>query len=156
MSIGKNVFRLSLAMLLMMGLALPALADSDSDSDGPRKIVGSWEAVSTLDPTGEQAPGLFTFNKERTWISSGDSPLFSNGHGVWKRTGPRTFSATNKAFILAETGGVSLVLTNQTELEVSSNGNNFTATFSTEVSLPDGTVVDSFTGTSTGTRITLN
>lgn len=161
MSIGKTIFRLSLALLLMMGLAMPAFADSDSDSDsdsdgGPPKIVGSWEGVSILEPDGVESPGLFTFNIDRTWMSSGDSPLFSNAHGAWKQTGPRTFVTTNKAFVLAETGGVSLVLSNQTVIEVSADCQSFTGVFSSEISLPDGTVVDSFNGTATGTRITVH
>jgi len=157
---GKRVFRLFLAMILAAGFVSPVFADSDSDSDSDSdfrgaKVVGSWEALSTLD-TGEQAPGLFTFNRDRTWMSSGDNAFFSNGHGAWKKAGPRRFTATNKAFVLAETGGVSLVFTNRTELEVARNAQSFTATFETEVSLPDGTVVDTVTGTATGVRITVD
>ena len=146
----QSVFTWSLVLLLMIALAPAAMAGG-----GPR-LVGSWEAVSTLDSTGEQAPGLFTFNIDRTWMSSGNDASFGNGHGAWKRTGGRTYSATNKAFVFAPDGSLSVVLTNNTELEVSHNGQTFTATFSTEVALPDGTVVDSFTGTSTGTRITVD
>ncbi|MCP3958838.1 MAG: hypothetical protein GY719_13375 [bacterium] len=137
------------AILLLAGTTTPASAAGFST------IVGSWQALSTLD-TGEEAPGLFTFSIDRTWISTGNDAAFSNGHGAWKRTGPRTFTAKNKAFILDEAGGVSLVLTNHTDLEVSADGKSFTAVFTTEVSLLDGTVIDSFSGTSTGTRITAN
>ena len=145
----KNFVRLLLATLLLIGSTLPASAS------GLPTIVGSWEALSTLD-SGEQAPGLFTFNIDRTWMSSGNDVSFSNGHGAWKRTGLRTFVAVNKAFVLDPTGGVSLVLTNRTELRVSSDSQSFTAEFTTEVSLLDGTVIDSFSGTAAGTRITID
>ena len=137
------------ALMLVVALAPAASAG------GLSTIVGSWEANSTLD-TGEQAPGLFTFNIDRTWMSSGNDASLGDGHGAWKRTGLRTFSATNKAFVFGADGGLILVLTNQTELRVSSNGQSFTATFTTVASQPDGTVVDSFSGTSTGTRITVD
>ena len=136
----------TLALVLMIGLATTASAS------GLPTLVGSWEAVSTLE-TGEEAPGLFTFNIDRTWMSTGDNASFGNGHGAWKRTGVKTFAATNKAFVYGEDGSLSLVVSNETVLEVSSDGNSFTAAFTTEVSLPDGTPVDSFTGTSVGTRI---
>lgn len=145
----QTVTTWSLALILMIALAPAASAD------GIPTVVGSWEAVSTLE-TGEQAPGLFTFNIDRTWMSSGNDASFGNGHGAWKRTGFKTFSATNKAFVFDADGTLALVLTNDTDLEVSSNGQSFTATFSTEAALPDGTVVDSFTGTSTGSRITVD
>ncbi len=157
---GKHAIKLSLVALFMMLLAMPAFAggdsdsDSDSDSDGA-SIVGSWEAVSTLN-TGQEAPGLFTFTADRTWISSGDNAFLGNGHGAWKRTGHRDFDTLNKAFIFAPDGSLSLVLTNRTEIEVSTDGDSFTAAFASETALPDGTVIGSVAGTAVGTRITVD
>ena len=158
---GKTVSGWSLAALLLLSLATTVFAsDSDSDSDSDQvfsgaAIVGSWEAVSTLD-TGLTAPGLFTFNADRTWMSSGDNAFFSSGHGAWKKIGPRRFAATNKAFVLEETGGVSLVFVNRSVLLVSADGQSFDVAFETDVLLPDGALVEKLAGTGIGTRINVD
>ena len=151
----KNRFALMtlIASLLMMGLATAALADSDSDDRGGRSIVGSWEATSTLQPSGEVAPGFFTFHRDRTWIASTNDAAFGNAHGAWKRTSGRTFLGTNKGFVYAPDGQAALVVTNRVEITVGADGDSFTAEFEGDVSLLDGTLIDSFTGTATGTRI---
>lgn len=137
--------------LLVMSPAAALADDVDSDSDA--SIVGSWEATSVLEPSGEVAPGLFTFHRDRTWIASANEVSLSNAHGAWKPTGPGTFTATSKGFVFGPDGSAGLVLKNRVSLTLSGDGDSFTAVFSTEVSLFDGTVVDSFTGTATGTRI---
>ena len=154
----KNRFALMtlIASLLMMGLATAAVADSDSDSDSDRgrsTIVGSWEATSSLEPSGEVAPGFFTFNRDRTWVASTNDAAFGNAHGAWKRTGRRTFLGTNKGFAYGPDGMAALVVTNRVEITVAADGNGFTAVFEGDVSLLDGTIIDSFTGSATGTRI---
>ena len=143
-----------IAVILMMGLTTAAWADSDSDSDSDSgSIVGSWEAVSVLDPSGEESPGLFTFNADGTWIASSNEVAFSNAHGAWKQTGSATFTGTSKGFVFGGDGSAILTVTNRVDLTVSSDGESFTADFATEVRQFDGTLIDSFTGTSSGDRI---
>ncbi|MCP5120143.1 MAG: hypothetical protein GY953_55815 [bacterium] len=140
--------------MLILILAPAAWADSDSDSDSDSdavSIVGSWDVVFAL-PSGD-APGFFTFDSGETWFATGSQASLSPAHGAWEQTGSRTFAATNKGFIYATDGSISLLIKNSGILEVSPDGDSFTAAFLTEISIPGGPVVSSFSGTATGTRI---
>ncbi len=149
----RTLMRVLVAALLMLGLATTAMADSDSDSDSDSvSIVGSWEVLSTLS-SGNQAPSFFTFETGKIWLSTGNLGNLSVAHGAWERTGSRTFEATNKGFIYAPDGSLSLLIKNQGSLEVSADGNSLTAAFASEISIPGGPVIDSLSGTATGTRI---
>ncbi len=152
----RNTLKVLLAALLMLCLATPVLADSDSDSDSDSaSIVGSWDVVSTFAP-GVEAPSLFTFGVGETWFATGSRADLSVAHGAWERTGSRTFTATSKGFIFAPDGSVSLVIQNEGIMEVSPDGDSFTAAFASEVSVPGGPVIDSFSGTAVGTRISVD
>ena len=147
---------LSTLLMLSLALAVPAFGDSDSDSDSDSdrsSIVGSWETLTTIDPAAPELPGFFTFNRGRTWTATASTADASTAHGAWKRTGSRTFVATNKGFLFAPDGTVSLVITNRGDLEVSADGQSFVAAFETELSLLDGTVINALSGTATGARI---
>ncbi len=152
----RSSMKVLLAALLMLCLATPILADSDSDSDSDSaSVVGSWEVVSTVAP-GVEVPSLFTFEVGETWFATGSRADLSVAHGAWERTGSRTFTATNRGYIYAPDGSLSLLITNEGILEVSPDGDSFTAAFASEVSVPGGPVIDSFSGTAVGTRISVD
>lgn len=157
MSLNKLLTRVFLTTLLALSLAAaPAFGDGDSDSDSDASIVGSWETASIIDPDDDEVPGFFSFNAEGTWVSTASSVSLSTAHGAWEQTGDHTFTAVSKGFIFGSDGNVSLLITNRGDLEVSSDGDSFTTDFVSEISLLDGTVIDTVTGSATGTRITVD
>jgi len=119
----------------------------------PPTLVGTWDVRSTVDGAESVFWSLFTFNKEGTSIASGSVNYFSNAHGVWEKTGPKTFTSTTFAFVYDENGMIVSTMKNLGELEVSKDKQSFTGEYRTEVRLLDGTLVNSFTGVTIGTRI---
>ena len=135
-----------LAILLLALVATPAFA-------GGPKIVGSWQATSTVDGSTDSAPLLATFGKDGTLVSTGPSTANSVAHGAWKKTGPRQFSATIVFFVYDANGNADLKVTTNDEYQVSQNGQTYTSVFEATLSTLDGTVIGVVTGTSSGTRI---
>lgn len=133
---------------LLAWTASPALAMN-------RTLVGSWDAVATFDGGGE-APFLASFNRGGTWTSSGSSAGSSTAHGAWERTGPRQYSTKSKIFFYDANGDLSAIGESQSEIELSQDGTSYTGTFEATVSLPDGTVVATNSGTESATRITVD
>lgn len=147
MSKMKTVYPLLLALALTIGFALPLFADDDSDTDAPA-IVGSWDVVTELS-TGETSPSVFAFHADGVFTSSG----IGTASGSWKQIGERTFAASNVGYFFDAAGNVTLRFESDSVETVSEDGNSFEAVFEGEFRAPDGTLVQSVSGTSTGTRI---
>jgi hypothetical protein len=160
-----NVRAAAAAALALAASAGPALA-----SEGPR-LEGSWAMTITA----TEPPGLPPFKGLITFTPNGDvietrrpyvpfTPfgpvLESSGHGAWKRTGAREFSA---AFLfLIQAAPNNAVFTNGEDLgtdnirlflRVSRSGETFTGTFMSAAKDADGNVVFEARGTVTGTRL---
>ena len=84
-------------------------------------------------------------------MSSG--PGESSGHGAWLQTGQGRFAVTFQVLLFEEDAPAPLSATIRANATLDSTGNGLTAPFRGEVMLPDGTVVQSLTGTAQGTRI---
>ncbi len=154
MFLKKHGISLFIATLLMMAFAGAAVATDDSDSDAA--IVGSWQATTTLEPTGDESLALFTFNSDGTFVATGPDASFSGAHGAWKQIGVRKYRLANIGFVYDPSGGVAFRIVNRTILRVSGNGNRFTAEFESDLTLPDGTVIQTTLGSSRGRRIKAN
>ena len=138
-----------------MGLVVAATAAETSGQAAARQtasIVGSWKLV--VDQTGDVFFGTYNGGPARGTVtfSSPDNSI-SLTHGEWKRTGPRSFADTDSGFIYDENGIASLIITFRAEVEVAPDGNTAFFNFEFDVSLFDGTVVDSGAATGVGTRI---
>ena len=134
--------------LLTVLIATPALAGGPS-------IIGSWEAVSSVDGSPDSAPLLATFGKDRTLVSTGPSTANSVAHGSWEKTGSRTYSSTIVFFIYDAAGNANLKVTTNDEYQVSQDGQSYTSAFEANLTTLDGTPVAQISGTSSGTRITV-
>ena len=148
-------FGIWVAALLLAVLGSPAFADSDSDSDSDSdggSLAGTWQLTTTID--GQATTSLFTFNDDGNVIGTAPLAAFGTAHGVWEKTGNNSFSSTHLAFIFDDSGVASLILKANGDYELTSN-NTFTLDFVQEISLPDGTPVDTLAGSGTGTRIVL-
>lgn len=155
---------LTLFLAMSLGLSpwtakLPALAQTQSDKPTLdtetvrcKSIVGSWQLVD--DQSG--ASFLATYNggpfKGTVNVTSPNTAT-SLTHGVWRRTGPCTFADTDIAFIYDENGNAAFKIKFRGEIELSRDGDTGVFRFEFEVSLLDGTVVNSGASTATGTRI---
>ncbi len=157
----KQKTTVAVLALLAVFAAAPVLADSDSDSDsggGDRDLstlVGSWEATDDNSPT----EFLLTFEggpTRGTGIITRSNNLGSASQGAWERTGPRTYSVTQKGFIFDANGDLVLKFKGNGEVEVSEDGNSLVVALVSELSDPvTGTVVITSTTTVSGTRITV-
>jgi hypothetical protein len=116
---------------------------------GPHPIVGSWLADTDADDP-SNPPALFTFHADGTYFQS---EVDGVGVGAWVATGARTADLTIHSVSQDESGAV-IMFTVRASIEVASDGQSFTATYTLELTLPDGTSTGEYgPGTATGTRI---
>ena len=141
---------LSLALVLAI---VSTVAFVPAAFAGPKSIEGTWRAAGVPDGTSDATETLFTFSRGGTLVASSDSAGTSAGHGTWEKVAGRNFAATNVAFVYDASGVATQVLSTEISIEVSSDGDHFTATFETSVQTLDGTVLATITGTAAGDRI---
>ncbi len=137
---------------LFLVLALTLLA-APAFADGGNKLIGSWQAVSVTDGSGDTNELLVSFHKDKTLVSTPPSNGLSVAHGTWKKTGSRSFASTLIFFIFDADGNANLRATNNSDYEVGQDGQTYTSAFETRIETLDGTPVATVTGTSTGQRI---
>ncbi len=66
-------------------------------------LVSAW--IVTASRARGVGKNLLTFSSDATFFRSGDThPVYSGGHGAWKRIGDREFDATYIAFTLDPNG----------------------------------------------------
>ena len=66
-------------------------------------LVGAWIIIANR--TRGVGKNLLTFSSDGTFFRSGDThPVYSGGHGAWKRAGNGEFDATYIAFNFDQTG----------------------------------------------------
>lgn len=140
----QHLVFLAAALLL---IATPTFADS------PRSIVGTWAASVAGVPT-----SLFTFAADGTLTAAANTSAASGGHGVWVKTGSRSYQGKNVSFLYnATTGAAEFVLESQFDFVVSNDGNSAASpNIVVTIKLLDGTVVNTFTTSSTLSRVTLD
>jgi hypothetical protein len=161
------LFTLVAALALVGVSQFPVRAQSNGLGDD-QKLEGSWDVTIT-----QAGPFVGTpFRILRTITSSGvvDAYAFpaftitpgvvnTSGHGNWKRTGNRLYSATVKYFQLnyAAVGVPPNVLdtvgTVRENITLSADGNSYTSVFLTTVTLPNGTVLLTNPGKTSAKRI---
>ena len=134
-----------LGLVLACVLATPAMASS------PNSIVGSWTAsVDTLGVT-----GLFTFNQDGTMTASATNQSFSGSHGVWTKTGSRSYFVKQVSFVYS--GGVATTIwESEFSFNIDSSGNAATTEIVVTIKQLDGTVVSTFSSPGSAERIQLD
>lgn len=94
----RSVLLSLLTTALVAGCASPGSTGETSPG-----LVGAW-IVTASRPAGV-GKNLLTFSSDGTFFRSGDThPVYSGGHGAWKRVGDREFDATYIAFLFDENG----------------------------------------------------
>jgi hypothetical protein len=100
----------SLVTLATLGLGLSSAASATAPKASTQSVnpalgttlVGSWRCAGTGGLDGVRF--LTTFNAGGTFTVSFSDKVFSETHGVWKRTGLRSFASTDQAFLYAANG----------------------------------------------------
>ena len=148
-------FLMSLVLVTALGgCAAPAsIVDRrNAAAEAGRGLVGAW--IITANRTRGVGKNLLTFSSDGTFFRSGDThPVYSGGHGAWKRVGDREFDATYIAFNFDQTG--TWIGSNQVRIHIvhGSGGNDFTATTkTTRLDLQDNVLAES-EGRLSGKRI---
>ena len=101
-----RLFLLSLVVAaLVAGCASPGstVARQGAAAEADRGLVGAW--IITANRARGVGKNLLTFSSDGTFFRSGDThPVYSGGHGAWKRVGDRAFDATYIAFNFDQNG----------------------------------------------------
>jgi hypothetical protein len=75
----------------------------DAAVEAKAGLVGAW--IVTADRARGVGKNLLTFSSDGTFFRSGDThPVYSGGHGAWKRVGDKEFDATYIAFTFDQAG----------------------------------------------------
>ena len=96
---------LSLIALFVASCASPGstVTRQDAAVEANRGLIGAW--IVTADRARGVGKNLLTFSSDGTFFRSGDThPIYSGGHGAWKRVGDREFDATYIAFNFDQNG----------------------------------------------------
>jgi hypothetical protein len=134
----------------LLGFMLLTTLNGVAIAQPPTELVGSWRCES--DGT---VSFLVTFNLGGVFTASGNQLYTSVNHGAWQRTGLRTFSSTDLAFIYDPDGNAEYIQVTDAITTMSDN-NNLTADF--EITIRDlaGNVVETATASAVCNRIEVN
>jgi hypothetical protein len=139
----------SLLFVLAVGSSVVGCASTGStvthhadSAEADRGLVGAW--IVTASRARGVGKNLLTFSSDGTFFRSGDThPVYSGGHGAWKRVAEGEFDATYIAFNFDQTG--SWIGSNKVRIHIvrGPGANEFTAaTKTTELDLQDKAVVE--------------
>lgn len=152
----KNALTSIPAAALAMALfawSLPLTANAQEMAFG---LVGSWTIAGQPDGPSPGFVNVFTSGRDGTMINT--DPLFGTGHGVWSRTGKRTY-AVRFVTLTSPFNPVfpDTVITVIGQLRLDPSGQTAAGTFETTFTDLNGNpIIPPAGGTISATRINLN
>jgi hypothetical protein len=161
---GKRLIRL--LPLLMALLAAPTVVfaqQGDNEQGKANDPTGAWLVTDTGAGSDGQPSVLATFHKDGTTSADvrGDVTGFpvaifvSPEHGVWKKTGARTFTGTFIALEYNRDNSLFAIFEVDANFRLDASGDQYDSNFVAYETLPNGQVNNFGPGTSHGVRITL-
>lgn len=138
------------AALCLAVLCIAPANIATAQTTGGTSIEGSWHLSIREDGRPDAEQQLSTFTADGAYVQS-SGPGASTGHGAWRQSGPNTYWLTFELLVFPEEAPEPATIKIWANITVA--GDSFTAPYRFDVMLPDGTVVDSGTGTATGRRI---
>lgn len=108
-----------------------AWAASTQPIQGGQDLTGTWRVFATIpntapvcapSPVDCEYQAMSTATSDGTLVQTAEIPLTSTGHGVWKRTGKRTFSASALYFRSNLAGQPIGTSTSQISVELDQSG----------------------------------
>ena len=168
----KTVGKLALPILLVAMLSPISVPAQDTggdkkldsvsaqDTGGDKKLEGSWNHAGTrIDCVTGQPIGtfssMFTFSRGGTFWEAGTqmSPsLRSPSHGVWSHESGRLYTTAFQFFRFNANGTLAGRLIARQEIEVSEDGESYTATSTSQVLDVNGNVISTGCAAGIGTR----
>ncbi|MGH2562047.1 MAG: hypothetical protein ACRDJH_23560 [Thermomicrobiales bacterium] len=149
-----------------IGHALQTQANEDPSQADAQTLVGTWRVTATSEGLPPHR-GLSTFGADGTVIIA-DVPsapaepgapfaisLFSSGLGAWEDTGDGSAAYTYEQLVADEQGNFLSRVTGTGTRQLSADGQSFTGTYSFRVADPAGEVIFTGSGTTEGTRLTI-
>ena len=100
-----SVLLILLFALVVAGCASPGskVTRQDAAVEANRELVGAW--IVTAHRARGVGKNLLTFSSDGTFFRSGDThPVYSGGHGAWKRVGEKEFEASYISFTFDKNG----------------------------------------------------
>ena len=155
----KTVGKLALPILLVAMFSQFSVAAQDTDGD--KKLEGSWNHTGTrIDCVTGQVNGtsftsMFTFSRGGTFWEAGTQippSLRSSSHGVWSHDSGRLYTTAFQFFRFNPDGTLAGRLIVRQEIEVSDDGDSYTATSTSQVLDINGNVIATNCAAGTGTR----
>ena len=154
----KTVGKLALPILLVAMFSQISL--SAQDTDGDKKLEGSWNHAGTrIDCVTGQPIGtfvsMFTFSRGGTFWEAGTQippSLRSPSHGVWSHDSGRLYTTAFQFFRFNADGTLAGRLIVRQQIEVSDDGESYTATSTSQVLDINGNVIATNCATGIGTR----
>lgn len=148
---------LSAVAVVLLGLfaagraTLGTVAQDVTADTADHPVVGSWLLRDSAFP--EEAPTLVQFHADGTYLQV--EAEGGVGIGVWEATGERSAAVTFVEQFVGEDGGL-FTITLRAAGEGDASGNSFTATYTVELTLPDGTSAGEYgPGTVTAERLSV-
>ena len=138
------------------------LASAAEKYHGGQTVTGTWDVTFTL-PAGSSVcpaagddcplPALATATSDGTLIQTAAVPDISGGHGVWIRTGLRTFLLRSKYFRYDSAGLLIGTSEARTIVTLEKDGSSGSGTYEIQPFDLNGQSLGSFTGTASFQRI---
>jgi hypothetical protein len=165
---GAMVALLSVLTLASALVLTPVGGVEAKESDGPgkagaqaRKLEGTWRVQVTIRDcqTGAEvrtAPSMITFAQGGTLTdtAAGPSPaLRGPGHGVWRRTGGRTYSMVIEAFTFDPSGAWTGTLRVAHTVEIGDNPDELTSSGTNEIRDANGNLLATGCSTAVAQRL---
>ena len=127
-------YLLPLIAAFVTGCAAPGstVTPQGAALEDDRGLVGAW--IITANRARGVGKNLLTFSSDGTFFRSGDThPIYSGGHGAWKRVRDKEFNATYIAFNFDQKG--EWIGSNKVRIHIvqGPGPNEFTATTKTSI-----------------------
>jgi hypothetical protein len=135
------------AVVLAAVQLLPTASTADSRVRKDHPLVGTWVVTVQLDaPPGQPAPPPFESTIAYTAGGSvveatSRAGFVAGGLGVWKKTGPSTYSATFRKYRFDAGGAFAGVAVITETIKVTSRGSYTTRASTTDIYSPTGALV---------------
>ncbi len=138
-------------------LAAFAIAQNVQAGDNDRQVkqlLGSWEAVTTVEIQNATFPSLLTFTSDGSVITDEPpSPFETSGHGNWVSTGPGQVAFTFVSLVGSAEGPLSMKYKVVSRLNLNSDKESLSGPFKIDILDPNGQVIFEDHGTFDLTRI---
>jgi hypothetical protein len=152
-----------LVLALAVAPTVMFAGDPPLDHGNVKDLIGSWLATDTGAGSDGQPSVLATFHNDGTVSADvrGDVtgfplPIFvSPEHGVWKKTGDRTFTVTFLGLEYNQDNTLYAIFEVDANFRLYPSGDQYDSNYVAYETLPNGQVNNLGSGTSHGVRITL-